>query len=102
AFLPGAVNGATMGTINGISPFAGPLQNPAGEFFPGASQRNSGSVGLELTDPRLKGSVKTEVRKDSVDTSFPGVVDRLHVLFNGDVALAFTEDVGAMARLHWA
>ena len=85
----------------------GASYNPAGGYFPGASQRDSGSASLEATaDPRFKGSAKAEVRRDRADPALvgvvPGVDDRLHLLFSGDATMKWTDDLGLLARLHWA
>ena len=140
--IPGADPGATSGSINGISPTAGPLLNPqascipgstpaagtppqqggagcspalatgssfnpAGGYFPGASARTAGSLGIEYTLlPRLKGSAKLELRKDTADPKLIGVVagvdDRLHFLVSGDASWKWTDDFSALGRLHLA
>ena len=122
ACIPGSTGAGSTG-LGGAGTASGPPQqggsgtcapslaigsgfNPAGGYFPGTAARDAGSASIELFRDTLKASAKAEVRRDKADPSLtllvPGSADRLHLVFFGDATAKWTDDLGVLARLHWA
>lgn len=81
--------------------------NPAGAYYPGTTNRNSGSVSFEyLGSDLFKMSAKGELRLDNADQRLvgliAGVADRLHYLVAIDASSKWRSDLGAFARVHLA
>jgi hypothetical protein len=81
--------------------------NPAGAYYPGTTDRNSGTISFEyLGSEKFKLSAKGELRLDNADQRLvgvtPGVADRIHYLVSVDATSKLSEDLGAFGRVHLA